>query len=86
MSADGQGYVLIDPERCTGCNLCVVLCPVDCLALGATTNSMGYRVAVLAREDACTGCEVCGHTCPHLAIEVFRRVRPAAATARSMIG
>lgn len=75
--ARSSGTVVIEAERCTGCDICVRLCPPHCLELGETTNSHGYRVAVLAREPDCTGCEICGNVCPHLAVTVFREVKPA---------
>ena len=28
-----KGAVVVDTERCKGCNLCVVACPLDVLAL-----------------------------------------------------
>lgn len=67
-----RGTIIVDAERCTGCNICVVACPPQCLELGDDINSHGYRVAVLARESDCTGCEICGWICPHLAIDVYR--------------
>jgi 2-oxoglutarate ferredoxin oxidoreductase subunit delta len=70
--ARARGSVAIDAERCTGCNICVELCPQDCLELGDAVNSHDYRIAILASPDDCTGCEVCGWVCPHWAIDVFR--------------
>ncbi len=71
-----SGYVTVENERCTGCNICVVLCPALCLDLGTETNSQGYRIAVLGRPNDCTGCEICGRVCPHWAIEVYREAKP----------
>ena len=65
----------IEAQRCTGCNICVVLCPPRCLDLSTETNSMGYPVVILGRPDDCTGCEICARVCPHWAIEVYREVR-----------
>src|SRR5258708_7947288 len=72
--ARSRGYIEVDSEACTGCEICVVLCPTQCLELGPETNSHGYRGAILAREEDCTGCEICGHICPHWAIDVFGEV------------
>jgi 2-oxoglutarate ferredoxin oxidoreductase subunit delta len=71
-----RAVVVIDPERCKGCDLCVVFCPEDVLELGHETNSKGYRIAVLER-DGCTGCEICGKICPDQAIAVYRAARAA---------
>ena len=38
-----RGAVVIDTERCKGCNLCVVACPTQTLALSKTAvNHRGY--------------------------------------------
>jgi 2-oxoglutarate ferredoxin oxidoreductase subunit delta len=70
--ARSRGSIAVEAERCTGCDICVVLCPPRCLELGDDVNAHGYPVVVLARPQDCTGCEICGHVCPHWAIEVFR--------------
>jgi 2-oxoglutarate ferredoxin oxidoreductase subunit delta len=71
-----RGSVVIDAERCTGCNICVDLCPQHCLKLGEAVNSHDYRIAILAPAEDCTGCEICGWACPHWAIDVFRELKP----------
>jgi MinD superfamily P-loop ATPase len=50
----------IDPERCTGCGLCVEKCFTDALALRD-------GLAVLD-PVACEGCALCLHLCPAQAI------------------
>ena len=42
-----RGAVVIDTERCKGCNLCVVACPTQTLALSKTAvNHRGYAFVV----------------------------------------
>jgi nitroreductase/NAD-dependent dihydropyrimidine dehydrogenase PreA subunit len=50
----------LDNERCTGCGLCVDVCPCDALALenGAITLS----------REGCFGCDHCAAVCPAGAI------------------
>ena len=36
-----KGAVVVDTERCKGCNLCVVACPLNVLAL--TTKGVNKR-------------------------------------------
>lgn len=52
---------LIDPERCTGCGLCVKVCPSGALAMD------GPR-AVVARPEACEYHGLCEMICPADAI------------------
>lgn len=61
--------VALDPERCTGCGLCVRACEAN--ALGAIRLEKG-----LARvdEDVCVRCYVCRLVCPVEAIAVERRI------------
>ena len=45
--------VVIDVERCKGCELCVSACPPRVLAMSATLNSRGfYPVALIDDEEA----------------------------------
>lgn len=72
-----KGAVVIDTERCKGCNLCVVACPVDVLALQPNeVNNRGYHFAYTANANACIGCASCALVCPDACIEVYR-INPA---------
>ena len=46
------------------CEICVRVCPEDCLTIGAADKAM------VARPDACTGCRLCELLCPDFAIVV----------------
>lgn len=68
------GYVEVDIERCKGCDLCVVACPTDVLALQPReVNNRGYHYAFMKNEEACTGCANCGYVCPDGCITVYRK-------------
>lgn len=64
--------IVVDRERCKGCELCKSFCPKALIRMSARFNSNGYRYAELADERKCTGCAVCGLVCPDVAIEVYR--------------
>ena len=67
-----RGTVVIDRERCKGCEVCVVSCPTQVLALAVEVNSKGYNYACAVNSDACTGCTSCALVCPDSCITVYR--------------
>lgn len=76
------GRVVIDVERCKGCELCRDACPPDVLVLSDELNSKGYRPVILLDPDhQCTGCALCATVCPDGCITVYRDIvekKPAA--------
>jgi NAD-dependent dihydropyrimidine dehydrogenase PreA subunit len=59
-----MGYeVVVDPEKCEGCEECIEVCPVDVYELQDDKS-----VPVNAEE--CLGCESCIEVCEHEAITV----------------
>lgn len=70
-----QGAVIINEERCKGCDLCVVACPTGVLALQPKeVNDRGYHFAYTDKPEACIGCASCAVVCPDACIEVYRGV------------
>jgi len=75
-----QGRIVIDSERCKGCELCSTVCPQHVIHMSCVCNSRGYRPAQLVDPaGAGTGCAVCAIICPDVAITVFRQAAPRAA-------
>ena len=69
-----RGAVVIDTERCKGCNLCVVACPADVLGLRKKeVIHQGYPFSYAAHEENCIGCASCGIVCPDGCITVYRK-------------
>jgi 2-oxoglutarate ferredoxin oxidoreductase subunit delta len=68
-----RGLVIIDEERCKGCAVCNVACPLTVLALAKEVNNKGYNYAVKVNPDACTGCANCAVVCPDSCITVYRQ-------------
>ena len=68
-----RGAVVVNEERCKGCNLCVVACPTHTLALQPKeVNNRGYHYAYMADVPACIGCASCALVCPDACIEVYK--------------
>ena len=69
-----KGAVVVDENRCKGCNLCVVACPTHSLALATgEVNHKGYAFCKQVDLDACTGCTSCAMVCPDGGITVYRK-------------
>ena len=68
-----KGTVVVDKEKCKGCNLCVVACPVQVLALCDRVNGKGYNYSQMVDPDACIGCASCAMVCPDSCITVYRQ-------------
>jgi 2-oxoglutarate ferredoxin oxidoreductase subunit delta len=67
-----KGTVVVDTERCKGCELCLVACPTNVLGLKNEVNKRGYHYACMIDEDACIGCASCGLVCPDGCITVYK--------------
>lgn len=65
--------LIIDEERCKGCELCVEFCPKGVLALASGLNRFGHHPATVVRQEDCTGCLACVVMCPDACIELYRR-------------
>ena len=52
-----KGAIVVDTERCKGCNLCVVACPLNVIALTKEVNVKGYNYAHQILEDTCNRSE-----------------------------
>ncbi len=68
-----KGAIIVDFEKCKGCEICVVSCPADVIEMTKEVNSKGYHVAYSAKPDDCTGCANCAIVCPDGVITVYRQ-------------
>ena len=67
-----RGAIVVDNERCKGCSLCVVACPVKVISLAKEVNAKGYNYAREYVEDTCIGCGACATVCPDGCITVYK--------------
>ncbi len=68
-----RGTILIDEDRCKGCELCTTVCPFNLVHIANHFNAKGYRPSTLVdHQGKCTGCTLCARMCPDVAIIVYR--------------
>jgi 2-oxoglutarate ferredoxin oxidoreductase subunit delta len=67
-----RGAIVIDIERCKGCEICVESCPANVIKMEKRVNSKGYHYAYMEIPELCTGCENCAIVCPDAVITVYR--------------
>ncbi len=66
------GQLVIDIERCKGCQVCVAACPRECIGLASAINKKGYKYLEM-KNDQCNGCASCATVCPDSVITVYRK-------------
>ncbi len=69
-----KGDIIIDIEKCKGCELCISACPQDGLEKSRQVNKKGY-LYVVKIEDNCTGCTNCALVCPDGVLKVYRETK-----------
>jgi ferredoxin len=68
----------LDADRCTGCGMCVNVCPHEVLV-------MNDKKAVIKDKNYCMECGACAKNCPFSAITVKSGVGCAAAIINGML-
>ena len=68
-----KGAVVVDAERCKGCDLCVEACPSDVLSPSpCEVNAKGYRYVFVKDPEGCIGCANCGLVCPDGCLTIYK--------------
>jgi 2-oxoglutarate ferredoxin oxidoreductase subunit delta len=62
--------IIINPDYCKGCYLCVACCPKKVLQPSNNINAKGYSIPEAVDPEACIQCKMCEIVCPDLAIAV----------------
>ena len=68
----------LDPEKCTGCGICVEVCP-------RAVMTIKRRKAALVDHDACIECGACQRNCAFGALSVQAGVGCAQALIKALI-
>ena len=66
-----KGAIVVDTEKCKGCEVCLGACPESVIVMTKAVNGKGYHYAEMA-NDNCTGCMNCAIVCPDGVITVYR--------------
>jgi len=67
-----MGSIIINEERCKGCELCVYYCPKGLIYMADHFNGKGLHPCAFRDTGECNGCTICAMMCPDVAIEVYR--------------
>jgi NAD-dependent dihydropyrimidine dehydrogenase PreA subunit len=59
-----KAVAVIDFEKCTGCGICVSVCP---------TGAIEVNQHAVVNEETCNGCAACVSECPNEAIIIARK-------------
>lgn len=62
---------VIDQHGCTGCEACLVVCPVDCIEIAPGPEHKDFQKLVEVDYERCIGCALCAKICPWDTIDMF---------------
>ncbi len=62
---------VINQNGCTGCEACIVFCPVDCIEIVPGVLHTQLQQVVEVDIARCIGCSLCAKNCPWNTIEML---------------
>jgi len=60
----------VDINKCKGCELCIMVCPIKNLKMSDEMNAYGNPYVVVISDDKCLACCLCSSMCPDWAITI----------------
>ena len=64
---------VVDEDNCTGCQVCVPFCPVDCIEpVSISKHTFPPIPPVHVRDNECIGCQICAKVCTKLTLNAIR--------------
>ncbi len=63
---------IVDENNCTGCQVCVPFCPVDCISPVPQSKYNLPIPPVQIRFNECIGCQICVKVCSKLTWDAIR--------------
>jgi 2-oxoglutarate ferredoxin oxidoreductase subunit delta len=67
-----KGAIVVDIEKCKGCEVCIPACPSSVINISKEVNGKGYQYTYMEKPEECTGCMNCAIVCPDGVITVYR--------------
>jgi formate hydrogenlyase subunit 6/NADH:ubiquinone oxidoreductase subunit I len=61
---------VIETAGCTGCEVCIDFCPVDCIDILPGPMHRTLNKVCIINEDVCIGCSLCAKYCPWETIDM----------------
>ncbi len=62
---------VINQAGCTGCEACIIFCPVDCIEIVPGVGIAQFQQVVEVDIERCIGCALCSKNCPWDTIPMF---------------
>ena len=70
-----KSIAVVDEDNCTGCQVCVPFCPVDCIEPVPKEKYDIPIPPVQVRHDECIGCQICAKACTALTWDAIRMIK-----------
>ena len=66
---------VVDEDNCTGCQVCIPFCPVDCIEPVPKEKYDIPIPPVQVRFNECIGCQMCAKACSKLTWDAIRMMK-----------